>query len=227
MDKIKAALLKRLDDETATARAFHRDLRRDWGDDRTLAVVRICGDITEQTATDAVDAMRRSPRAQKVHVLIDSTGGNVAATFSILAELKAHRGVKHAYASNMCASAALLIFASCRYRIADTNCLFIHHSARGAKGDDAGVAAVNAIIMDTLRACGTPDQMLRTLRRWGDLRDPRSFNAAEALIAGVATEVKQFAPVRQRRIAYAAMERLGALLRDAEGAKNLFHIGVA
>lgn len=66
---------------------------------------------------------------EDVTLHVDSNGGSIPAALAMAAALRAHRGGTTAMARGRCESAAMVIFAACRQRIAASDATFLLHSA--------------------------------------------------------------------------------------------------
>jgi ATP-dependent protease ClpP protease subunit len=91
-----------------------------------MAIVAITGEINSATAARVHAASRSAPSAELV-ILLDSVGGDTAATFAAADAIRAHRGMTTCRVMRRADSAAVLLLAACRVRTASPAAKFTLH----------------------------------------------------------------------------------------------------
>lgn len=104
----------------------------------SFGTVTLRGDITARSCARVYDyilAENYKANLKSICLIIDSSGGEVGAAFSLISMIKASVIPIAAIATGNCSSAALFIAMSCPKRIIDRNCAILSHQYSGAFGD--------------------------------------------------------------------------------------------
>jgi ATP-dependent protease ClpP protease subunit len=80
-------------------------------------------------------ALAAEQRAQRIHLHVDSGGGNIHEALAIFSALRSYPGTVTAFAQSECSSAALLIFLAADHRVATADVKILIHGARVGRGD--------------------------------------------------------------------------------------------
>lgn len=125
-------------------------------------------------------ALARAGDALELDVLFDCTGGNVAEAMEIAAALQDDRRLVRGLVLNDCASAAMMILASCDVRYAHPDAVLMLHDPVG--GDPATLETWRDGIIDVMRT-GWPHISRSQFDRW--MRAETWFDADDARRAGL------------------------------------------
>jgi ATP-dependent protease ClpP protease subunit len=162
-----------------------------------LPVVRLCLDsrIERDSIDPMVTMLRRHPNARKVIVDIDGSGGDVREAWRLAGALRAHAGEVETRVSRRACSAALIVFAAGKTRIAAPGATFVFHGQAGKAGAQMNAAATKIFALMT----GGNEQAYMRARTVGALTavgrhtmHEHEISAREAMRMGLVTEVRNF-----------------------------------